>query len=225
MHAMLVKRLVGAMISLTVTAVCLFGSAGRLDWTNGWLLIGLSLLGGVAGTAAVWRDPELVAERYNIKAGKSWDKVMVGFVVLLGPVAMWITAGLDVRHHWSAGFPTLAIVMGVAVAALGGALLIWAIRVNRFFSSVVRIQRDRGHTVIMAGPYRLIRHPGYAGMSAFTVATPLILNSQWAFVPAAVTTALIMLRTELEDRTLQNELEGYHDYARTVKYKLLPFVW
>jgi protein-S-isoprenylcysteine O-methyltransferase Ste14 len=138
---------------------------------------------------------------------------------------MWFTAGLDDRFHWSSHMSPLAFVAGVAVAMLGSALIVWAIRSNPFFSSVVRIQKDRGHTVVSDGPYRFIRHPGYAGMSAFTLATPLILGSYWAFAPAAVTTAVTLLRIALEDQTLHNELEGYTGYARRVRYKLLPGIW
>jgi protein-S-isoprenylcysteine O-methyltransferase Ste14 len=213
------------MISQTITAVCLFGSVGRLNWSNGWALIGLSSLGAVAATIVIWRDPGLVAERRNLKAGKNWDKIIVGFVVLVGPMATWITAGLDVRYHWSTGMPAPVLATGVAVAVASGALIVSAMRSNRFFSAVVRIQRDRGQTVATGGPYRHIRHPGYAGMTAFTLATPLILNSWWAFVPAATTAAVTLLRTELEDLVLHHELEGYAAYARTVKYKLVPLVW
>jgi protein-S-isoprenylcysteine O-methyltransferase Ste14 len=98
-------------------------------------------------------------------------------------------------------------------------------RSNQFFSSVVRIQKDRGHTVVQDGPYRFVRHPGYAGMTAFTLATPLILGSYWAFVPAAITAAVTVLRTSMEDRTLHNELAGYPDYARRVPHRLLPAIW
>jgi protein-S-isoprenylcysteine O-methyltransferase Ste14 len=108
---------------------------------------------------------------------------------------------------------------------LGAALIVWAMRSNRFFSSVVRIQKDRGHTVVEGGPYRFIRHPGYAGMSAFILATPLILGSYWAFAPAAATAAVTVLRTAMEDWTLHNELDGYGDYARRVRYRLLPAIW
>jgi len=108
---------------------------------------------------------------------------------------------------------------------LAAALIAWAMRSNRFFSSVVRIQKDRGHTVVTAGPYGFIRHPGYTGIAAFTLATPLILNSRWAFVPAIATAAMSVLRTLLEDRTLHNELDGYADYARRVKYRLVPAIW
>jgi protein-S-isoprenylcysteine O-methyltransferase Ste14 len=173
----------------------------------------------------LWHDSELLAERGNTKAGKSWDKPIVFVVVLLGPVATWITAGLDTRFHWSQKMGPLAVFAGVLVGALAAALVAWAMRSNRFFSAVVRIQKDRGHSVVSSGPYRFLRHPAYTGMSAFTLVTPLILDSRWAFVPAAATAAVTVLRTALEDRTLQNELDGYAGYARRVKSKLVPGIW
>jgi protein-S-isoprenylcysteine O-methyltransferase Ste14 len=132
----------------------------------------------------LWRDSELRAERSNTKVGKSWDKPLVFIVVLLGPVATWITAGLDTRFHWSRDMGPFAVIAGVVVGVLAVALIAWAIRSNRFFSAVIRIQKDRGHIVVSSGPYRFVRHPGYVGFSAFTLVTPLILNSRWAFVPA-----------------------------------------
>jgi protein-S-isoprenylcysteine O-methyltransferase Ste14 len=191
MHHAVVKQLVSVCFSLTITAVCLFGSAGRLDWSNAWALLGLSLLTGLAFT--VGRDPELTAERRNVKAGKGWDKVLIGITVLLGPMAVWITAGLDNRFHWSNGMYSLTFAVGLAAAVLAAALIAWAMRSNRFFSSVVRIQKERGHTVVDGGPYRFIRHPGYAGMSVFTLVTPLILGSYWALAPSAATALAIVL--------------------------------
>ena len=219
----LLKSLVSICISLAITAACLFVSAGRLDWTNAWVLLGLSLVTGLAFT--VGRDPELAAERRNVKDGKSWDKLLVGITVLLGPMAVWITAGLDHRYHWSTGGSSLAFTAGLAVAVLGSVLSTWAMRSNRFFSSVVRIQKERGHTVVDSGPYRFIRHPGYAGMLAFILATPLILGSEWGLVPAVATASVTVLRTSMEDRTLHQELDGYADYARRVRYRLLPAIW
>jgi protein-S-isoprenylcysteine O-methyltransferase Ste14 len=223
MPTAVIKPVVSIGISLAMTAACLFGSAGRVDWWNAWVLLGLSLASGIAFTAG--RDPELTAERSNIKAGKSWDKALVGITVLLGPMVMWITAGLDERFHWSTGFSYATFTAGVAVATLGAALIAWAMRSNRFFSSVVRIQKDRGHTVVTTGPYRFVRHPGYAGMSAFTLATPLILGSYRAFAPAVATVLVMALRTAMEDETLHNELDGYAEYACRVRYKLLPLLW
>jgi len=217
------KPFLSICISLTITAVCLFGSAGRLGWPNAWVLLGLSLASGLALT--VGRNPDLAAERRNIQAGRSWDKVLVLITVLLGPMAMWITAGLDDRFHWSNGISSLAFTAGVAAAVLAAALIAWAMRSNTFFSSVVRIQKDRGHTVVDGGPYRFVRHPGYAGMSVFTLVTPLILGSYWALAPAAANVSVVVIRTILEDLTLQRELDGYADYARKVRYRLLPAIW
>jgi protein-S-isoprenylcysteine O-methyltransferase Ste14 len=225
MHTSILRRFVPVIFSFAITSVCLFGSVGRFDWSNAWVLLGLNVAVSIANVALLWRSTELIAERSNIKAGKSWDKVIVAIAVLLGPVATWITAGLDTRFHWSDGMPHLAFLSGVVVAVLAAALIAWAMRTNQFFSAVVRIQKDRGHLVVTSGPYRFVRHPGYTGMAAFTLVTPLILNSRWAFVPAVVTAAVTMLRTALEDRTLHNELDGYADYARRVKCKLVPAIW
>ncbi|MBS1855652.1 MAG: isoprenylcysteine carboxylmethyltransferase family protein [Acidobacteria bacterium] len=221
----ILRQLVPVVFSLAIPSVCLFASAGRLDWPNAWALLGINLAGSVASSLLLSRNPDLLAERRNVKAGKSWDKPIVGIVVLAGPAATWITAGLDTRFRWSEVMPAAAFPAGVAVAILSAALLGWAMHSNRFFSAVVRIQKDRGHTVVTSGPYRFVRHPGYTGMVAFTLATPLILNSRWAFVPALITAAVTGLRTALEDRTLSNELDGYADYAHRVKYRLVPPIW
>lgn len=217
------KQLGSIIFSLAITGMCLFGSAGRLNWVNAWVLLALSLGSGLAMTAG--RDPGLAAERRNVKAGKSWDKVLVGITVLVGPMAVWITAGLDAQYQWTGGMTWLATLGGVAVAVLGAALIVWAMRTNRFFSSVVRIQKDRGHTVIEGGPYRFVRHPGYAGMGAYLLATPWILASRWAMVPAVVCMGATVLRTMLEDRTLHEELDGYRDYAGRVRWRMLPGIW
>ena len=219
------RRFVPVVFSLAITSVCLFGSSGRLNWSNAWVLLSLNFAASVASTALLSRNPDLLAERSNVKAGKSWDKPIVAVAVLLGPVATWTTAGLDTRFHWSDGMPPSAFIAGIVIAVLSAALVAWAMHSNTFFSAVVRIQKDRGHVVVTSGPYRFVRHPGYTGMSAFTLATPLILNSPWAFVPALITAAVYGLRTVLEDRTLHHELEGYADYARRVKYRLAPPVW
>ncbi len=217
------KSLFPICFSLILTAICLFSSAGRLSWPNAWILLALSLASGLAFTAG--RDPELSAERRSIKGGKDWDKALVGATVLLGPMAMWITAGLDDRFHWSAAVPFAASAAGVAAAVLAAGWITWAMRSNRFFSSVVRIQKERGHTVVDGGPYRFMRHPGYSGMAVFTLATPLILGSYWALAPAALTALLTVLRTALEDSTLRKELEGYPGYTRRVRYRLFPGIW
>jgi len=108
---------------------------------------------------------------------------------------------------------------------LGIVVLVWAMAANKFFSATVRIQEERGHTVATGGPYRYVRHPGYVGWLMLTLATPVVLGSRWALVPAGITVILTILRTALEDRTLHSELEGYREYAERVRYRLLPGIW
>lgn len=219
------KQFVPLVFGFLVTAACLFASAGSISWPNAWLLLGINFCAGLVSMVLLRRSPGLLAERSNTSAGKSWDKPIVLFVVFLGPVATWITAGLDTRYRWSQDMGLPFVAFGAVIAVAAAMLIAWAMRTNRFFSSVVRIQKDRGHVVISEGPYRIARHPGYIGMAMFTFVTPLILNSRYAFIPAVITTAVWVLRTALEDRTLRRELEGYAAYAKCVKYRLVPYIW
>jgi len=115
--------------------------------------------------------------------------------------------------------------VSLVIIVAGYALGAYALIENRFFSGMVRIQADRGHQVVSSGPYRWVRHPGYAGALLSYLATPLLLDSWWATLPAAFLIVVLVIRTDLEDRALQAELEGYHDYAGRVRYRLLPGVW
>jgi protein-S-isoprenylcysteine O-methyltransferase Ste14 len=136
-----------------------------------------------------------------------------------------IVAGLDTRNGWS---PSLALIFQFAAltAAAGGNLIsIWATSVNKFYSRFVRIQKERGHFAISDGPYRFIRHPGYLGQVIFSLASGLALGSLWALIPGGLFAVLLVLRTALEDRTLQEELQGYKAYTRRVRYRLIPYIW
>ena len=145
-------------------------------------------------------------------------------MVLGGPVLMFISAGLDFRWH-GLRFPMWVTLAGLLVAMSGAAVTATAMYANRFFSSTVRIQTDRGHAVVSSGPYGLVRHPGYVGMFLAYLAMPVALGSLWALTPAVLTAILLVIRTALEDRTLRAELPGYAEYAATVRYRLLPGVW
>ena len=136
-----------------------------------------------------------------------------------------IVAGLDHRFVWSPAFPLWLIVLGFILTSLGYAFAAWAMAENRFFSSVVRIQTDRGHAVCDSGPYGLVRHPGYAGNIPPLLGIVLALGSVWALIPAVATLIIAVVRTALEDQTLQEELPGYRDYARRVRYRLIPGIY
>lgn len=223
---LMVKVILKFMVHILVMPVILFLPAERVDWGMAWIYVGLLMIGTVTNTLLMMRNnPDLLIERSQIKKGaKVWDQVLVRLVVL-GPLVMLIVAGLDKRFGWSPQMPLGVQIFALIVATAGYLLSSWAMMSNRFFSAVVRIQKDREHTVISAGPYRFIRHPGYAGGIIFFLTTPLILSSLWTFVPAGLTTCVTVVRTFLEDKTLQNELDGYKDYTNQVRYRLLPGVW
>jgi protein-S-isoprenylcysteine O-methyltransferase Ste14 len=174
------------------------------------------------------KHPELAAERArgaDEQNVKSWDKRLMPIVAIYGPFLMWLVAGLDKRWNGSPALP-LGVELGAFVVVIVGyAFSVWALIANKFFSAVVRIQKDRGHAVVTTGPYRLVRHPGYAGGALAYWATPLALGTLWAYLPVGLILIALVIRTALEDRTLQNELPGYREYAARVRYRLMPRVW
>jgi protein-S-isoprenylcysteine O-methyltransferase Ste14 len=213
-------------VLVLVYAALLFGAAGRLDWAAGWAYMGLYL--AFIALNAVLLLPgrrELIAERGRVAPNtQRWDRVLAAFYTLVGP-AILVIGGLDQRFGWSGSFPlTVPVVAGV-VMALGYGLFSWAMASNPFFSTVVRIQTDRGHTVATGGSYRFVRHPGYAGGLATILATPFLLGSWPALIPAGALVGILIVRTILEDRTLHRELPGYVEYAGRVRYRLLPGLW
>jgi protein-S-isoprenylcysteine O-methyltransferase Ste14 len=204
-------------------------AAGRLNWLWGWVFLGLTglfLAGHVVLLVPI--NPDLLIERaggLRQSGAKSWDRWLVAFAGGIFPVTAWIVAGLDLRYAWSPPKPLAIHLLGTMLAVLGYGLFLWSMVSNAFFSEVVRIQEERGHTVAMGGPYRTIRHPGYAGAVLTFLGTPLLLGSWWAGIPTLFGIAGYVLRTALEDRTLQQELEGYSDYTEQVLFRLLPGIW
>ena len=136
-----------------------------------------------------------------------------------------LVAGLDVRFGWAGDLGVAWHVAGAVMLAVGLELASWAMIANAYFSTAVRIQSDRGHTVCSTGPYRFVRHPGYVGFILQSIGVPFLLGSLWALIPAITAAVLIVVRTSLEDRTLQAELPGYQDYIRNVHYRLSPGIW
>jgi protein-S-isoprenylcysteine O-methyltransferase Ste14 len=148
------------------------------------------------------------------------------YALLLLPIAHWCIAGLDVgRFHWSDSVPPALQNVGLAVFAAGLALIIWAMRINRFFSSVIRLQEDRGHELVNGASYRWVRHPGYIAASGFCLASGVALGSWLAMLPAIACVPLLLGRTVAEDRFLKSHLKGYSDYADAVRYRWVPGIW
>jgi protein-S-isoprenylcysteine O-methyltransferase Ste14 len=218
----LVRETMGTAMLIAILFLC----AGRWDWVWGWALVIITALwiGGTAVTV-IPRNPELLAERVGpTKGAKTWDTAILGAYGLVG-IVRYIVAGLDVRYEWTTGFSPVLQVIALIVTALGYALIVWATAVNAFFSQIVRIQTERGHTTITGGPYQFVRHPAYVGIILVELGMPLMLGSWWALVPSVLSVPLFFVRTALEDKTLQGELPGYKEYAAQVRYRLVPGIW
>src|SRR5450756_474399 len=213
-------------ISFVVLALLLFVGAGRLDWTWAWVYLGINLLTAlIGGTILLRSSPETIAERGRPREMRDWDMIVTGLWSLFQYLLLPLVAALDVRFAWTRE-PGLAWhLAGAVVVALGLGLSAWAMQANAYFSTVVRIQKERGHTVCRSGPYRFVRHPGYLGYSLHSLGMAVLLGSWWALIPGVAEVAAMTTRTFLEDRTLPADLPGYPDYAAQVRYRLLPGVW
>jgi protein-S-isoprenylcysteine O-methyltransferase Ste14 len=211
-----------------MAGVALFWAAGTVAWPMGWVVC-VVYAAWVAGMAAVLviLEPDLIAERLGPKkGGKSWDFLIL-VVLGMANLARLIVAGLDFRNGWTpvGTFPLPAMLAAAAFAAAGYGFFVWATASNAFFSQQVRLQEDRGQKVATGGPYRFMRHPGYAGALVFELFAPIALGSWWAAIPSFVGVVALVVRTALEDRALQAELPGYPEYSARTRYRLVPGIW
>ena len=223
-----IKRWVVQMIgSLVIFGVLLFLLAGKINWPAGWVYLAINAFTQLmTAVVLIPRQGSMLNERSKVREGtKNWDRILAPAIVIFGTLAVLATAALDARFGWSE--PVSTSLWGVAILVVWASqmFVLWAMASNSFFAATVRIQTDRGHTVTRSGPYRLVRHPGYAGALIYTLFVPLVLRSWWTLIPAGLTIALIVIRTRLEDRTLQEELPGYKEYTDQVRYRLIPGVW
>jgi protein-S-isoprenylcysteine O-methyltransferase Ste14 len=220
-----ISRIIQVFVSVLLMGLVLFLSAGRLDWPAAWIFLGTYVV--VILTLGVWairRNPEVVNERGKLQNVRSWDKTLMTIYTLMLFV-LFAVAGLDAgRFGWSA-MPVALQVAGYVAMLLAMAVTYWAMATNPFLSTIVRIQDDRGHYVVTSGPYRYVRHPMYAVIFLMWPGIALELGSWWALIPAAVIVIVFVIRTALEDRTLQAELPGYVEYAQRVRYRLVPGIW
>ena len=214
---------------LLMMPAALFAAAGTIAWPMGWIYIVL-LVGAILASrlVAYRRHPDLLAERSRfseVEDVASWDRPIVLYIGVVGPILMMIVAGLNQRHGWAPVIPPWLQMLCLIAVAAGYLLSTWAVASNPFFSAVVRIQHDRGQVVVSEGPYRLIRHPGYSGGVLSNLASPLMLGSFWALIPAISICVGLVVRTKLEDKLLVKELRGYAAYASAIRYRLAPGIW
>jgi len=219
-------RLVAVYLLIPLILLICGGDPG---WWQAWVYSVLIVASGPGGRyLAELRHPGMMAERQsmeNVRNAKPWDKLLAPLMAVSVSFPMMVVAGLDHRFNWTAPFPMWFVLPGLLLILVGYAFAAWALVENRFFSSVVRIQIDRGHTVCDTGPYRVVRHPGYAGNVLALPGIVLALSSAWTLIPAAVALIITVIRTLLEDQALKDELPGYRSYAERVRYRLIPGIF
>ena len=217
---------IAEIITRLILVGAIFIPAGRLNYWQGWVYVILSTLRLLVARVVLSNQNELLEERAQPGPGvKQWDKFI--YILKIPIISATVVIGsLDAgRFRLTPDIP-LGVYLGfVILNTLGHSINLWAMRVNRYFSSMVRIQTDRGHEVITDGPYRYIRHPGHLGVILIQLSSAVILGSLWALIPSAMLTVLVFIRTHFEDKTLREELPGYKDYSDRVRYKLIPYVW
>jgi protein-S-isoprenylcysteine O-methyltransferase Ste14 len=218
----LVKHFIGTFLFFTI----IFISAGRLVYWQGLIYVIIGLIMGLLNYTVFRIDSELLSERSKPGAGtKKWDKAILGLSFLI-TILMYVTAGLDSgRFHWSPDFHWGLSLTGIFLTASGQLLFLTAQKQNKFFSSTVRIQTDREHTVCDTGLYKVVRHPAYLGSIIQLLGFPLLFGSLWSIIPICLSITLLIIRTILEDKTLKNELKGYVEYSNKTRYMIFPSVW
>ena len=223
-----VKQVIGQFVGVVLAfTLALFLPIGTFAWLAGWVFLVLFLGFYLAVTLWLFKhNPGLLQERMHLGSSdqKGWDKVLFPLLLLFPFVWLMFIALDAVRFHWSP-LPVWLQFVGALVLLGSFYLLFLTFRENTYLSTIVRIQADRGHTVVSTGPYHYVRHPMYTGMLAFFVGTPLLLGSGYGIVGGLLLMLMLARRAVLEERTLQTELHGYAAYMRQVKYRLVPYVW
>ena len=227
-NALLGKALLEVVAEFSVFAALLFVSAGTLLWPAGWVF--LAIFFGFALAIVLWlvrENPQLLAERMSspLQRGQPlWDKVFVAAVMVFF-VAWLIVMPLDaVRFGWSE-VPDWLQILGALGVVLSLYIMFLTFRENAYLALVVKLQEERGQSVVSTGPYRYVRHPMYASMFLFFPGSALLLGSWWGLLPCAVLLGLLVWRIPLEERVLEKGLAGYDEYERNVRYRLIPHVW
>lgn len=223
----LARAFLSLLVTLIVMGVLLFGVAGTWNWPLGWGFVVFFVVAILISVAVLWRlNPAIFVARARPtgQGTKGWDRVIIP-ILLIAYAAILPVAALDGGRFHVSLVPAWLVAVGYLLLAAGFAGVAWAEVVNSFFEVSVRIQSDRGQQVITTGPYAYIRHPGYIAGSLLAIGCALALGSFWALLPAAIVVVTMLVRTNLEDATLQRELPGYAEFAARTRYKWIPGVW
>ena len=212
-------------ISRVLILVVLLISSGDSRWPQAWIFFGLlTAMTFLFHLAVVIPDPDLYNERGVISdKSEKWDRLLLAAYALNGYLAI-LAMGLDHRLGWTS-MSDFWFIPGAILMALSFTLSAWSMRVNHFFSSVVRVQDDRGHHVCDRGPYSVIRHPGYFSGFLYYLGSPLMIGSLLGFLFTIINISIFVYRIKREEQVLGTGLAGYEAYHKKVRYRLLPGVW
>ncbi len=218
-------RLVQVLLILVIDAAILLAAAGTVSWPAAWVYLGIRVCSFlVAGVVIIRKNPEIINERGRMPSNtKGFDKIF-GLIFTPLMLVLPLVAGLDYRFDWSE-MPAWLSVIGIIGYIPAVILPYWAMLVNNYLTTTVRIQEERGHRVVTDGPYRYVRHPMYVGLILGAICMPLLLGSWWALIPGLSTVLVTLGRTSLEDQVLRAELPGYADYVQRTRYRIVPGIW
>lgn len=222
----IILRILQLLMLVLLQTVFLFASAGTLGWKAGWWYVGLYvILLAAASFVMIPHRREVVEERSKgTRGGKPWDRRLTQLMIL-PTLGLLVLAGFDERWSWTPSLPGWVRFAGGLLFVAGYFLVLWAMYTNQYFSQTVRIQTERDHHAVTGGPYRIVRHPGYLGMTTSMLGSVFLLDSLYGLACFALYLALIVTRTALEDRTLRAELPGYAELAAQTRFRLIPGLW
>jgi protein-S-isoprenylcysteine O-methyltransferase Ste14 len=226
MKEKIIRRIRQVLVTLAVQAALLFLAAGTFAWDWGWVYLVTYFVGILINAILLFRaNPAVIAERADTEGMRGWDRLWGSLAALVVMLGLPLAGGLDFRLEWSGGMNLSLHLAGVALFFIGGLLFAWAMAVNAKFATVVRVGEEDTHPVAMDGPYRIVRHPGYLGFCIQSIGLPLLFGSWWSFVLTILGIIFMVIRTALEDRTLQAELTGYDQLVARTRYRLIPGAW
>jgi protein-S-isoprenylcysteine O-methyltransferase Ste14 len=223
MNKNVVRRIANVVVVFLLQGIILFIASGTLYWNWAWFFIFVQIAVLLINYAIL--PKEVIEERGREKKNvKKWDKILVGLSIIPA-IGIYVLSGLDYRLSWSPDFHISMHIISLSILLLASMLFTWSMVSNKFFSTMVRIQKERGHTLVAEGPYKYVRHPGYLGYILMVIATPFALGSIYALLMSFLVMIIFIIRAAMEDRILLYELEGYREYSQKVRYKLIPFIW
>ncbi len=221
------KRAVQVLGSMFLLMAVFFLSAGRIDLPRAWFFFGLYFISLLFNIVIFLKfNPEVIRVRSETKweEMKWWDKLFTVLYIIFIFI-IFIVCGLDVGRFQLSSTGMEFLVGGVIIFVVGWGVVVWAMVENKFFETTARIQKEREQRVVSTGPYAIVRHPGYTGMILYYGCAPFIIGSLYGLIPALLLAIVFIFRTYFEDRMLYKELSGYKEYAKKVRYRLVPFIW